>query len=136
MRILVTGSRYWDDYDTFTRALTVAIETLADELPDDKNIVIVHGAAPGADSMSERYVAHVQNFLSGKGYTIRTEQHPAEWDKYGKGAGPIRNKQMVDLGADLVVAFFRRGAQSRGTANCVQQAEKAGLRVLKYFNKG
>lgn len=132
MRILVTGSRYWSDYDTFVRGLTVAIETLADENPDDKNIVVVHGGAPGADVMSERYVAQVQNFLSGKGYTIRTEVHPAEWDKYGKAAGPIRNQKMVDLGADLVVAFFRKGAQSRGTANCVAAAERAGLRVNRY----
>lgn len=130
MRILVTGSRFWADYDTFVRGLTVAIDTVSSRNPDDKEIVVVHGAAKGADIMSERYVAQVAQFLRGKGYTIRTEQHPADWNKHGKGAGPIRNQEMVDLGADICVAFPQEG--SRGTADCMRRATAAGIELLTY----
>lgn len=130
MRILVTGSREWQDYATFTRALTVAIETLTERFPDDKHIVVVHGGARGADSMSENYVAHVRAFLRGQGYNIDTEVHKADWNQYGKGAGPIRNQKMVDLGADIAVAFLQEG--SRGTADCIRRINAAGIELLTY----
>lgn len=52
--------------------------------------------------------------------------HEAEWNKYGKGAGPIRNRHLV-RSVDLLVAF----PGGRGTANCVEQALKEGVIVLR-----
>lgn len=114
------------------RGLSVAIEDLSVIDPNDRDIIIVHGAAKGADTMAGDFVRHARAFLSGIGYTIREERHPAEWDKFGKGAGPIRNQAMVDLGADLCVAFFTDRTTSRGTKHCVAAAKKAGIRVLEY----
>lgn len=54
----------------------------------------------------------------------------AEWDKYGRAAGPIRNKQMllyVLEAKPLVIAFW--DGISRGTKNMVSQAEKADVEV-------
>lgn len=57
--------------------------------------------------------------------------YKADWDKYGKAAGPIRNKEMLEAAkkgaAPLVLAF----PGGKGTANCVKQAKEMGLDVLE-----
>jgi hypothetical protein len=81
--------------------------------------VIIHGAAPGADTLAGQWAAD-------KG--IPVEAFPADWEKHGRAAGPIRNKQMLDDGKpDLVVAF----PGGWGTANMCKQAREAGVRVLE-----
>jgi hypothetical protein len=54
---------------------------------------------------------------------------PAQWDTYGPAAGPIRNKQMLDLGPDLVIAFHNDLSKSRGTVNTVREAKRRGIPV-------
>ena len=51
----------------------------------------------------------------------------ADWDTHGKAAGPIRNKEMLESGVDLLVAF----PGGKGTNNCVQQAVVLSIPVLK-----
>ena len=58
--------------------------------------------------------------LSGKRF-------PADWDKHGRAAGPIRNAQMARY-ADAV-ALFPGG---RGTASMRRVAEKAGITVYEF----
>ena len=59
---------------------------------------------------------------------LEPERHPADWKRYGRAAGPIRNQEMVNLGADVCLAFPREG--SRGTKNCMEAARKAGIPTL------
>lgn len=132
MRVLITGSREFNDARTVMRGITVAIETLIKKFPDDKEIVIVHGAAKGADTLAENYVHNTALYLSEKGYRIRQEKNPAKWDQHGRGAGPIRNQEMVDKGADICVAFVKVGAANRGTTDCANRARKAGIEVLEF----
>lgn len=118
-RLLVTGSRNWEDRE----AVLIALARVTDEWPDDV-ITLVHGACPtGADHMADDIWS---GFLGRP-----VERHPANWHRFGKGAGPRRNQEMVDLGADLCLAFILPG--SRGTANCVRCAEAAGIPVRKVF---
>jgi len=78
---------------------------------------LINGAGNGADMLAIVWTA--KNF-------ILTTLFPADWERHGKSAGPIRNKQMLDEGKpDLVVAF----AGGRGTANMVKQAMAAGVSV-------
>ena len=59
---------------------------------------------------------------------IPVKEYPADWQKHGRAAGPIRNQQMLDEGKpDLVVAFDG----GRGTADMIARAEKAGVRVVR-----
>ena len=77
---------------------------------------IVSGGATGADSGGEAYATH-------RGLNVK--RFPADWDAYGKAAGPIRNRQMAEY-ADGVVLF----PGGRGTASMAREARKAGIRIF------
>lgn len=119
-RILVTGSRDWDDEQELRLALISAWT------PRQDAAVIVHGACPsGADAMAAEWARH---------YDVRTEEHPADWDRYGKSAGPRRNAEMVALGARVCLAFICNS--SPGATHCAAEAEKAGIPVRRYLRPG
>lgn len=108
MKVLVCGSRNFTDYQLLERTLDGFAIT-----------EIIEGEAKGADRYARIY---------GEGRGIPVHRFPADWDKYGKAAGAIRNKQMLVEGKPkLVVAF--RGPNSRGTQNMIDQSLKAGLQV-------
>lgn len=120
-RVLVTGSRDWDDEQTISAALLQAWL----DLRDHGDVVLVSGACPtGADAIAERIWK-----ING----LEVEPHPADWGAYGKAAGPLRNQHMVDLGADLCLAFFKNGRPNKGTTHCSGAAEKAGIPVRRYY---
>ena len=116
-RVLVTGSRTWADEESIRGALEdVHVGLAYGEKPS--SIVIVHGAAKGADAIADRVAREL-------GYTV--EEHPANWERDGRGAGVIRNANMVNLGAVLCLAFW--DGHSRGTAHCIAKAVRWGIPV-------
>lgn len=116
MRILITGSRDWDVPSVMAQALLSAIPPRT-----ALSTVVVHGGAKGADTLAG---------VMARVLSAQVEVHPADWTQHGKAAGPIRNKHMVSLGADLCLAFIKN--DSRGATHCAELAEKAGIPV-KYF---
>src|SRR4030095_1068533 len=122
MRLLVTGSRNWTDSDTIRTAIAKAIG----DHPYSKKlgeIVIVHGDSPGADQIAKLWALSLDGIMT-------QEAHPADWATHGKAAGPIRNQEMVDAGADVCLAFPL--GESRGTRDCMRRAETAGIPVINY----
>jgi hypothetical protein len=117
-RLLVTGSRDFTDYETVRLEIGHVLTGLMAERGPYPSIVVVHGAARGADALAER---------AAREFRIGTEPHAADWAGYGKSAGYIRNAAMVSLGADLCVAFYKQGAGNKGTDHCARQAEAAGI---------
>lgn len=124
MRILITGSRNWTDRQALEDAIFEAIaEHYAEQgAVNSKDITIVHGAAPGADELAAGIADD---------WGFNHEPHPADWKKHFKAAGPLRNQEMVDLGADVCLAF--PDEDSRGTLDCMARATVAGIDVR---NKG
>ncbi len=112
-RVLVCGGRDYSDYSALCAALD---HLLSARLP---NVVIIHGAAPGADSLAGQYAVD-------RG--LACEAFPADWQTHGRAAGPIRNARMLAEGKpDAVVAF----PGGRGTANMIAQAEAARVVVQR-----
>lgn len=133
-RILITGSRVWTNADMMRRALSDAIGAVSGP------VVVVHGAARGADSLAHE-------IAPGFGPHVTCESWPADWDgpcrpackpghrrhrqdgaEYCPAAGAYRNQQMIDAGADVVLAFPLN--ESPGTRDCIRRAERAGIRVI------
>ena len=117
MRVLVCGGGGFSDKATLWRVL--------DQLHSEyKFSVVIHGKQRGADTLADKWAESIG---------ILTEPYPANWDEYGRGAGPIRNKQMIDEGKpDLVIAF----PGGKGTANMVKQAKQEGIQVLFVRSNG
>jgi hypothetical protein len=111
MILLVCGSRDWTD------AAPIAARLSA--LPGEhEEIWILHGAARGADTIA----AFEAKAL---GFTVRA--YPADWERYGKRAGILRNLQMLEEEPDLVLAFQIDG--SRGTQHTIDEARRRGIPV-------
>lgn len=109
MRVLVTGSRDWSD------GLRVWEELTAVKV---RPLTVVEGACPtGADKYAYYWTLFRDDVIS--------ERHPAAWDELGKRAGMVRNRWMVDLGADLCLAFIRD--YSVGSTNCANLAASVGI---------
>jgi hypothetical protein len=123
VRILVTGSREWTDWQLTSKALLDA--TLG---VDWRKVTLVHGDCPsGLDRMADQLA---------RSMGMTPEPHPADWDRHGRAAGPIRNQEMVDLGADICLAFFHPAAENRGTSDCAARAKRAGIPVKRYPEGG
>ena len=117
MRVIIAGSRTWDAYYKIHSVLN-ELAFLADIL--GTGLTVKHGACPtGADAIADAWITDHQALQ------VKVERFPADWRKLGKRAGMIRNADMVDSGADMVVAFLRDG--STGTSNTIQLARTAGI---------
>lgn len=120
-RVIIAGSRKYDDYETLRNKCN---HILSQKMADTNiKIIVLSGGASGADALGERYA---------KEYNLQIERHPAEWDKYGRSAGPIRNAEMAAC-ADALIAFPKEGESNRGTYNMISLAKTKGLlvRVIK-----
>ncbi len=110
MRLLVCGSRNYNDYTTLERVLN--------EFHANYPItLLIEGGARGADSLAARWAFR---------HNVDKKTYPANWDKYGMAAGPIRNQQMIDEGKPNHVIAFPGG---KGTADMIDRAMKANIGV-------
>lgn len=112
-KVIIAGTRTFDNYPLLCSFCDKCLSQK--ELTND--IVIISGAAKGADTLGEHYARM-------KGFAV--ESHPADWEKHGRAAGPIRNAEMADT-ADALIAFW--DGQSRGTANMIETARKKSLKI-------
>lgn len=111
-RVLVCGGRDFADREQLFDILDAAHEANPIEL-------LIHGAAPGADSLAADWALSRD---------ILCQAYPADWEMYGKGAGPIRNTKMLIEGRPhLVIAFHG----DKGTRNMVDQATTRGVPVAR-----
>jgi hypothetical protein len=111
MKIIVAGSRDIEDYG-------VVEEAILHSGWIDKETEIVSGMARGVDMLGVRFA---------KDRGLPLHKFPANWNKYGKTAGMIRNKDMADF-ADALVAVW--DGRSHGTKGMIDIARSKGLKVF------
>jgi hypothetical protein len=97
--------------------------------------MLIEGGAKGADAVAKWWAEQSPMHDSvGVGKDSLTRfihvSVPAEWDKYGRSAGPIRNQKMLDMGPDLVLAYAYDFSQVKGTAHMMRIAEAARIPVV------
>ena len=114
--VLVCGDRNWTDRS--------AVRSCLHELQGMGYATLIHGACRGADMIAAEEAEKL-------GYLIIESFH-ADWSKYGRAAGPVRNQQMLDVGCpDLVVYFHNDITNSKGTRDMISRAARAGIEVRK-----
>jgi hypothetical protein len=115
MKVIIAGSRGFNDYKFLC-------EICDDLFKNCQKVEIVSGTANGADKLGEKYAKE-------RGYKLH--RFPANWDKFGKSAGYIRNEEMANFSKALIVFWDRK---SKGTKHMIDLANDNGLLVsVNYF---
>jgi YspA, cpYpsA-related SLOG family len=110
MRVIVCGGR---DYPPSMPEMDQLLRSLGPL----GELVVVHGDCPtGVDAAASHWCA---------GNCVRQEKHPADWKQHGRSAGPLRNIEMAESGADLCLAW----PGGTGTASMVSHARNCGIPV-------
>lgn len=118
MRVLVTGDRHWQNKDRTREVLSTLV---------DVECIIV-GGAKGADTLAREVATEL---------SIEVHEYPAQWDRYGRAAGPIRNRLMVaEEKPNLVIAFHNNILESKGTLDMVRYAKSKGITTHVFTEHG
>lgn len=127
MRVLITGSRDWLDKERIWADLDMIYCSTPSMIDYQmEKLVVVNGAAQGADEMSTLWVKDAME----DGLYVALERYPAEWNKFGKRAGYIRNAKMIETRPDLCLAYIRN--DSKGATMCAKLAQAAGIETRIY----
>lgn len=114
MKILICGSRDWtDEHPIYT-----VLAGFATLVADGDSFVVIQGGARGADRIAKSMGEYL-------GADVKEEA--ADWDTYGKAAGPMRNQKMLDDYQPDVVYAFRLPGRSPGTDDMVSRSKSAGI---------
>jgi len=118
-KVLICGSRHWTNREL--------IRAWVDKLKCWGYTTVIEGEAPGADT-----IARQEAVIAG----MHVIPVPANWAKYGRAAGPIRNTEMLSMDPDLVVAFHEDITKSKGTKNMVQLARYYNVQTIVIDQEG
>jgi len=124
--VLITGSRDWTDAATIQTALSAIYTTWRPHRTEFEQFIVVHGDARGADNIARQWALNTHQ----NDPWVTHEPHPAQWEDIGRSAGHRRNEEMVNLGADLCLAFPL--GRSPGTRGCMKLARKAGISMRQF----
>lgn len=115
MKTIIAGGREFDDYELMTISLSDLPWTITE---------VVSGTARGADQFGELFAMD---------HDIPITRFPADWDKYGKSAGPLRNEEMAEY-AEACVCFWNGSTHRSGTYHMINFAKerKLLLEVIRY----
>jgi hypothetical protein len=118
-KVIIAGGRDFNDYELLSQKCD---KYLWNKIWLNEKIVIISGHAKGADSLGERYAKE-------RGFIL--DINPADWDKHGKSAGFIRNREMVNK-ADAAICFW--DGESSGTKHTINLCKEKGIpcRIVKY----
>ncbi|MCD7910992.1 DUF2493 domain-containing protein [Bacillus velezensis] len=112
--VIIAGTRTFNNYPLLTQWCDHLLQFY-----DSSQVVIISGGARGADKLGERYAKD-----RGMGLIVK----PALWDRYGKSAGYIRNKQMAEI-ADALILFW--DGKSRGSMHMRDLAVENNIKYIQ-----
>jgi len=111
MKLLIAGSRNFTDY----RLLSDSVAQVLSDVTEP--VTVISGTAKGADTLGERYAEE---------HGLEVVRMPADWDKHGKAAGFIRNKDMSKVATHAIIFW---DGQSKGTKSMILLCKQGGVPV-------
>lgn len=120
MKLIIAGTRTFNDYALLKESMKGFIFALT--VGNFKPECIISGCALGADRLGERFA---------KEFDIPIVKIPADWNTYGKSAGPIRNEEMAKQATHCIIFW---DGNSKGSKNMIEQCKKYNIpcTVIKY----
>ena len=115
-KLIIAGGRDFNNYEFLNKICSYYLKNKS-----FNDIEIVSGCANGADKLGEKFA--IEN-------NIQIIKFPADWEKFGKSAGYVRNTQMADY-ADALIAFWN--GKSKGTKHMIDIAKARNL-IVKVIN--
>lgn len=124
-KVLICGGRDFTAFEDASNIVRDHLATMSWDSPEKNEIMFISGMAKGADQIPFYIVDGEEDEWAG------ILEFPADWEKYGRKAGPVRNQQMIDQGQpDLVIAFPTE--KSTGTYDMIRRAKKHNIEVVVY----
>ena len=117
-RVVIAGSRSFKDLGL----MRAKCDSILTSKALTHMVVIISGTAGGADRLGEEYGQE-------RGFEVR--RFPADWERYKKRAGIIRNQQMLDV-ADAVIVFWNGISPGSENMASIADAKGAPLRVIRF----
>lgn len=130
MRVLVVGSPNWLNYNEIMRNLTLLIEDIKYQRPEENKIVFVHTGQRGAENMITEYVGKVEKFLRQKGYSVKEElfRKKLSGNSLDKITGDY---DMITSGIDEAIVFMRPGDKRAEYCIRILNQVQIPVRVVK-----
>jgi hypothetical protein len=119
---MITGTRE-PDLNTI-KLVRFALQWTAISHWSNPDTLLLQGAARGVDTEGKEIWREMG---------LKDKPFEADWDRYGKPAGGIRNQEMVDEGPEICLAF--PGPESIGTWDAVRRAKKANIKTFVLTDK-
>ncbi len=120
MKLIIAGSRSIDISTQFINSLVCYHNLMVTE--------VVSGCARGVDLVGEKWALNIRDICGED--SIKTIQFHADWDKHGKKAGPIRNKEMADYADALLLIWDGSSPGSKNMKETMLKLEKPVYEVI------
>lgn len=114
LNLIIAGSRDWKSYSVLKDATNEILTDIYYKLPFN-SVQVISGTAKGADLLGEQYACE---------YNFSIKRFPADWDKYGKKAGYMRNVEMAN-NANACIVFW--DGKSKGSQHMIDIAKEHDL---------
>lgn len=111
IKVIVAGSRTANNFELVEKSLMMYFKEHKLHRAD---VEIISGTARGADQLGEKFADK---------YNLKLTKFPADWNKYGKSAGYIRNEQMAKYASQNGILFAFWDGQSKGTNHMINIAK-------------
>lgn len=115
LKIIIAGSRNFNDYNLLEQKVDFYIG-------ENQDIEIISGTARGADKLGERYAINKE---------LKLKRFPADWQKYGKKAGYLRNEEMAKYASHAIIFW---DGKSKGTGHMIELCKKYNInyRIIRF----
>ena len=118
IKYIITGTRDLQQPEQITSILNHYLTQY-----DPNQVMLIHGGCRGVDLIARDYAISLD---------VDVKEYKPNWSRYGRAAGPIRNKQMLEDNPDATVLAFP-APKSKGTVDCINQARKRNMKVDVYM---
>ena len=129
MRVLVSGSRNWVDYNEIIRKMTVILDEWVSSNPEEKKIVFIHTGMSPAENMITEYIGKVERLVSQKGYKITEELVRSKKSDAWKSISSVYD--LANLNVDKAVIFIRDSCKKNNALANITSAMGVPTEIIK-----